>query len=295
MSKTLAVVTFSITLFAAPALAGNAVSSANFKLDTFAGSVDGSHAESTAASFTTPISENFGLQIDGVYGQLGDDDIKGGGLHLFWRDSTIGLLGLTASQVELDDYAVERAGFEGEYYRSNWTLAATAGQQGGDVENDGYGALNASYYLTDNLALSVGGSKSGQDDRWGLGIEYQTPVDGLTIYVNATEGNNSFDMTVAGLRYHFGASKSLKRRHREDDPLNGLFMAATDSMSSIAEARAEHECPEPLVAILGPLNPDLFFAVDAALGFGSSIAIVDPTCSKDFSGTDFPAYLIPGR
>ena len=36
-------------------------------------------------------------------------------------------------------------------------------------------------------------------------------------------GENDFDQTIVGLRYYFGAEKSLKRRFREDDPRSTLL------------------------------------------------------------------------
>jgi hypothetical protein len=41
-----------------------------------------------------------------------------------------------------------------------------------------------------------------------------------------------------GLRYYFGADKSLVKRHREDDPRNNVVGGALQALGSIVEAAA---------------------------------------------------------
>ena len=221
-----------ILAFSSGALA-DAVSDTNGKFELFGGSVDGTHTENASASIALPLSEKYGFQADILSGQIGKEDINGFGLHLFMRDPSKYLFGVTASYAEQGDTSLERVGFEGEFYTSNFTFAATTGYQGGDVGSDSYTTADVHYYINDNLVVTAGGSIADKDDRWGISIEGQTSVSGLSVYAASYSGNYAFDSTTVGVRYYWGAKKSLKLRHREDDPANTLFNTISGSSNTI--------------------------------------------------------------
>ena len=57
------------------------------------------------------------------------------------------------------------------------------------------------------------------DDSLILGeLEYQTPIDGLTFFAEFADGENDYGHALFGVQFYLGKSKSLIRRHREDDP-----------------------------------------------------------------------------
>lgn len=236
----------SLVISGAAVAAGPAVSDFNGKVEGFAGSVDGNHLEGGAASFTMPLSDSLGLQLDAVHGQrgvdaAGTDELKGVGAHLFTRDPESYLLGAIAYYGEVGDISIQGYGVEGEAYVGDFTVFANAGHLLGDVDDDGFGQIGVNYYPIDDLALTVQGQKNAEFDRWGVAAEYQTPVSGLSLFAEANEGNNRFDSALAGVRYYFSGQKSLKARHREDDPGNTVSNILTGTPGATPPAPVSEE------------------------------------------------------
>jgi len=234
--KVLCCIAFVTALLLTPAMANEAVSTINFKTEALYGNIEGRAARSLAASATFPVEmdylmQNYGIQIDGLAGEIHPDEIRGTGLHAFWRDSTMGLAGLTASYVEVDRMAANRIGVEGEYYLDDrLTLYGSIGHQDGDVDNSGYGGLKAQYYVQEDLALSASANTSDGFERYAIGAEYQTPVNGLTCFASIGTGEDSYEFAFFGICYYFGGEdKTLIRRHRWDDPPNDLMGSILDT------------------------------------------------------------------
>lgn len=267
-----------------------AVSGLNFKIGIAGGLQDGGvffDDEATdrdssqtfvgTASVTTPILHSFGFQLDGLLGYINRDDdvsgINGGGSsdevdgefvygvggHLFWRDPMKGLVGLTASYVELqgdDDsfdnalqqefapgLSITRVGAEGELYLEQFTVAAGAGYQfinftgdfepypESDFEEDGlYAQLDLSWYATDNLVLSIGAATDPNADILGTaGVEWAPAIEsfnGLSLFADGIVGEDDYVSASLGVRFYFGEGTTLKTRHRFDDPVDNLPGAA---------------------------------------------------------------------
>ena len=215
-------------MFITSASSSDAVSRFNGKIDTFYGNVDGKEAKMAAGSVTMPLSSQFGLQLDAVGGTVGSNHLDGYGGHLFWRDADVGLFGLTGSRAEYRSNVLERTGVEAEYYLKKFTVAGAHGRQTGDVAHSNYHRLQLTYYPIEELAITLGGSRDIHRDRLNLDLEYQTRFNGLALFANSSRGENGYDHTLAGFRYYFGESKSLQKRHREDDPLNPLIASASN-------------------------------------------------------------------
>jgi hypothetical protein len=214
--------------------AGDAVSELNGKAGISAGNMDGDAGRNLSGSVAVPLGTNFGFQADGFYTDVSDRDFYGIGAHLFWRDSEKGLLGLTAGGIRenniLDSWA---GGFEGEYYLNDFTIFAQAGMMNINyavgplpfIETDEtgcYATAGAGFYPIDNLYLSCSYTHALDNGLVQEEIEWQTPMDGLSLFANLAQGENDYDHALAGIRYYFGKQKSLKLRHREDDPPNIL-------------------------------------------------------------------------
>jgi hypothetical protein len=115
------------------------------------------------------------------------------------------------------------------------TISALGGYQSGgtgntlQIRSGGYGELNLKYYLTENLALS-GGAANYAGTWMGQGsVEFQPRFEslpGATVFVNGYGGTDNNYRVTAGVRFYFGSSKSLMRRHREDDPASNMFKSA---------------------------------------------------------------------
>ena len=210
--------------------ANDAVSATNFKTEGLYGNIDGETAKGFAASATLPVANDSGIQFDGLIGEINPDDIHGIGLHAFWRESNIGLFGLTASNAEVDQTSANRIGIEGEYYLSRFTLSGCVGHQNGDIDDSAYAGLKAGYYVLDDLMLSASANTSDGFQRCALGAEYQTPVEGLTCFASIATGEDDYDHAFFGLRFYFGGgNKTLIKRHREDDPANDLLESIIDT------------------------------------------------------------------
>ena len=241
-----------------------AVSAANAKASLRSGSIDGDSHNLVDFSGAFPLGGPIGLQLDGLTGSVDGESVVGYGGQVFWRQPQSALIGIVASNVELTDIKVQRTGLLAELYFKRISLDGQAGKQGGDVEDASYSKLGLTLYASDNLALRLDGSKVDDDSLGGLSIEYQTPLSGLVLFARGESGSDSADTASAGLRYYFGPDKSLKRRHREDDPRNPLYTMLTGAYPAILEARRQQAIEDVGNALddLLDLLPDLGLDLD---------------------------------
>jgi hypothetical protein len=54
-------------------------------------------------------------------------------------------------------------------------------------------------------------------------------MSGLTVFFDGAVHDDENYRALGGVRYYFGESKSLIRRHREDDPRNNLIRSFANS------------------------------------------------------------------
>lgn len=230
---------------------GPAVSQPNGKLSVFGGVRDRQVVRPDSkgglmGSWTMPLGHEYGVQLDGLIGRR-DGALKGGaGVHLFWRDPGRGALGITGSWVGWDADRQQggytdmfRVGGAGELYSDRLTLAGQVGAQLSDnIDNGFYGRADLKWYPTPNLAFKLGGEWNKLVRGFGrLGLEYQPGIaamPGLALFADAAAGDNGYYKVFVGLRVYFGSVKSLKDRHRRDDPENTLAASA----AQLGRARA---------------------------------------------------------
>ncbi len=226
-----------LSMAAHAATDSKAVSASNGKMELFGGRIDGEGSINLSGSYSFPLSTYLGVQFDGLYGQLDGRGVYGAGGHFFWRNSDYALLGLTGSYLQHRSADLWRIGGEGELYWNQITLAGQLGNQSGDLGSDGYGRIDARYYLAeDYLMLSAGAGHFDNRTVWGGDAEYLTDLGGLSLFASGGRGGDGFYYALGGIRYYFGAKKSLLRRHREDDPFNPLFSFMSDSIDPIKRA-----------------------------------------------------------
>lgn len=192
-------------------------------------------------SLTAPITHEFGFQADTALGAHDGNPVTGIGGHLFWRDPSTGLVGLTGSYLNIEnsgstpDRSISRFGGEGEYYAGPFTIALASGYQNGSNVADGfYGSATGYYYPDDNLRLGIGATNDPEVKTAGvLSAEYQPDMGmpGMTVFADASAGGRYNQSSAnVGVRYYFGAGdKSLKLRNREDDPITNLPASSIDS------------------------------------------------------------------
>ncbi len=210
---------------------GPAVSALNGKLSSEGGTI-GSNGNTSAiglaeGSITAPLGTSFGIQADVAAGVAYNSFLAGGGLHAFWRDPSIGLFGPIAAMGGGRGSRIGLYGAEGEFYLGHVTLGGTAGYQDavssgtGIVPSGGFYTVHLTFYPIDDLALTAEGrDMAGQYTGHGT-IEYQPDFAAkrvMSFFVDAEAGDSSYYRVTGGVRFYFGADKTLIRRHREDDP-----------------------------------------------------------------------------
>lgn len=224
----LAAAVSSMTIVPASAQTDPAVSEINGKADYSGGLMAGNEGNNFGGSITLPVAHSFGFQVDGLYSHIGDSDFYGGAGHFFWRDPSIGLVGLTGGYVYRTGVDEFQAGVEGEYYLGRITLGCFGGL--GQINyatpvpfidtnpTRFIGRVSADYYPIDNLRAGVSYTTAFEDSLVRGELEYQTPIRGLALTAEAALGDHGYDHLLFGVRYYFGANKSLRDRQRQDDP-----------------------------------------------------------------------------
>lgn len=227
---------------------GPAVSGPNGKIAVIGGVHDEDDVKSDSlvgltGSYTLPLGYNYGVQIDGLAGLVGDDFTGGVGGHLFWRDPTVGLLGVAAGYSFIDrdngvknsDAAIFAA--EGELYLDRFTISALAGVAFGKNTNDDFfGSVELAWYLSDDFVMAGGLTHDGAHDVSGhVEFEFQPGMQGLpglSLFARGEVGGNDFAQVLVGIRYYFGDPKSLIDRHRRDDPTENIAKKAFDAVGA---------------------------------------------------------------
>ncbi|WP_293328548.1 hypothetical protein [Parvibaculum sp.] len=215
---------------------------------------DAMWGETLDGSVTAPLTHDFGFQTDALLGSRQGSNLLGVGEHIFMRDPSTGLVGLTASYLKADVngptgfYGVSRIGGEGELYSGPFTVAMQSGYQAGHhVDNGFYGSLTGYWYADDNLRLGLGAENDPTRDTTGLAdVEYMphlADAPGMALFANAGAGDHDYRAARIGVRFYFGADKSLKDRNREDDPVTNL---PDDSLGGIPAPAPETPTPAPV-------------------------------------------------
>ncbi len=182
------------------------------------------------ASLSVPLSDRFGMQADiAASNSLNGGSLEGGALHLFTRDPSSYLLGVTGGAFWTDDANVQIIGPEVEFYSGPFMLQAYGGYMNANIagvnESKFFGIGDISLYATENLALTVGAKDIADFKTAHAGLEWQfSDTTPITFTLDGKIGDDNYRAVDAGLRIYFGApDKSLMRRHREDDPPNRIF------------------------------------------------------------------------
>jgi hypothetical protein len=221
-----------------------AVDGINGKFDAFGGEANRHGYYGGTGSLSVPVSQQFGVQFDGLAGSYQNAFLGAIGAHAFWRNPSQGLFGLYGSYAHLDRLGgidVGRFGTEGALYVGRATLEGIVGVEFGgsgtatfgrtietiDVKTRFFDRISLGYYVTDDLKVAIGHRYFGGKSSLILSGEYGFAIPGTihmgAAFVEGRLGNGDASSVWAGLRMYVGQkSKSLIRRHREDDPTNIL-------------------------------------------------------------------------
>ena len=208
-------------------IAACAVSGPNGKLEGAGGSYHGEDGTDDgsryhgAVSLSMPLGCDFGLQVDGLAGHLGDESTWSIGGHLFTRDPSTHLFGIYGEYTEIGNNTISRLAAEGELYLDQITLSGIAGVEDSDLtNNDFFGAAQLGFYATDNFQLNLGVANFLDVTAVTFGAEWQPDGSNMSLFAQGAAGDNDHSTVYGGIRIYFGGEqKSLIRRHREDDPL----------------------------------------------------------------------------
>ena len=228
--------------------AGDAVSSLNGKLGFNYGDYDSANGRTLTGSVAVPISTHYGAQFDGLYSRINSVDSYGAGGHLFWRDSSRGLIGLAAAGVDSVSTSTYEGGIEAEYYfrwltPGIYTGYSTLRHQGStpfiDTERTKpFGSVYLGMYPLPDLLIRPNFTCKLNNSYYGVEAEYTVRSSNFALTAEGTRGNHGFQQAQFGLRYYFGGKKSLKARHREDDPVNlipGVVVASQTYQAEYTE------------------------------------------------------------
>ena len=235
-----------------------AVSGLNGKLEADYGAINRSSTRGLAGSITVPVGQSFGAQFDGIYQHGFATNIFGLGTHLFTRDPGTGLLGLAFSGMASNKFTDMIIGGEGEYYFKQFTLGAVAGYDNyntrvptlfpGLATHQSFVAARvyAAIYPIDNLMVRLEYQNRFNHNFYIAHVEWQTPKSGVALFADGGVGDCGYAHLLGGIRIYFGGSKSLKDRHRQDDPsnINSSFIG-TNSGGSTNTASAAPPPPLP--------------------------------------------------
>lgn len=233
-----------------------AVSGINGKLEfgylsvdttTPAGNTD-ADGEFVRGALTVPVGQQFGFQLDAGLTELDGSRFIGIGGHFFWRDPETALIGLYAHHIDLGELNSQtmRVGAELEWYHKKTSLELFAGLDTLESpfgRNDFFaGEAVAAFYPNENLRLSAGVRRTFNKTRGLAGVEFLADTgSGIAPSLFAKAEFGSGDMTIsAGIKLYFGSkTKSLIRRHREDDPQIRLDAAAGSAVNCLNNVETE--------------------------------------------------------
>jgi hypothetical protein len=221
-----------------------AVSAPNGKINVNGGYVNNTTNGSSASlgvngSISMPVGCSFGLQFDAGIQNQWNDTTFGGAVHAFTRDPNSYLAGVTGGYFANNGSNIWAVGPEFELYADRFSFEAWGGlanvNVGGVVSNNAFVLAEIAYYPVDDLRMSLGTTIVGAAKFARAEMEYQ--VSGpISAKLDAKIGDDNFVGINAGLTFYFGGdtSKSLIRRHREDDPRNRMvdFNGVNNSLTN---------------------------------------------------------------
>ena len=246
-----------------------AVSGPNGKLDTNYGAVNRSSTRGVGGAFTVPLGHRYGAQFDALYQHGFSTNMYGIGSHFFARDPSKGLIGIAFSGTTSQKFTDIIVGLESEYYFKQLTLGLVAGYNNYDshvpttfpglATHQSFAAtrIYAAAYPMDNLMIRLEHQNRFNHNFYIATVEYQTPVKGLAIFATGGVGENNYAHLMGGVRLYFGGDKSLKDRHRRDDPdsINATFIGTNSGCSTTTAPDAPAPAPAPAPAAPPPPPP----------------------------------------
>jgi hypothetical protein len=238
-----------------------AVSQLNGKLSAAGGYIEDGPFEGErtlgVGSLSFPLGCLIGAQIDVGGGTLDGDGWFGAGAHLFLRDPEQYLIGVHGQYIDLDGEDVFRIGPEFEFYADMFTISGWAAFESEDFNNfntdDFIAVLEGGLYITDNFRLNLGYRHFLDVDAGAAGFEFQPEAFPVSFFADGMVGSDDFAQILGGIRIYFGGDdKSLKARHREDDPPDYFNLLRHESEAVAVAPPPPTDAPKDSMMV-GPL------------------------------------------
>ena len=206
-----------------------------------------------AASFSLPLGDMFGLQADFAIKDAFGETLVGGAGHLFMRDPNSHLLGVIGGYTDLGNANAAWGGGEAEFYLDNISLELAAGYMHvnpdfGSSNDELFAFADVAFYPVDNLRLALGASSVADFETAHVTAEYLLYAAPLSLKAELRAGEDDFVSGTVGVSFYFGgddSSKSLIRRHREDDPRNRVLDIFAAGAAFAGLVLTEEEEPDP--------------------------------------------------
>ncbi len=211
-----------------------AVDGYNFKFGVLGGAVDRNVLGTASSvmfvgSVSAPLSfidDSFGIQIDAAIGKYDSEFTSAaGGLHVFWRDPSVGLIGAYGDWAYLNPEHAGRVGAEFAIYDGRWSLDVMAGLAiGQHVETNFVDEVDLSFYFDDNTRGSIGHRWISRGHVANVSFEHmisEGQYSGWSIFGEAEIGEDDYAAGWGGIRYSFGTGSwsTLIERDRTGDPI----------------------------------------------------------------------------
>ncbi len=265
--------------------ADDAVSAFNGKLGYSVGSLDSETGKNIIGSLSLPISDRFGLQLDGLYTDVSDRDFYGLGGQWFWREHSQGLFGITAAGIYQEELASYIISLKTEYYLNRFTFALDTGISNIDyddpvpfIDTDETGFSSSTLitvYPFKNVAITGSYSYAFDNQLYTVSLEYQLGSSGWSIFGESANGDNDYNQGLIGARFYFGKRKDLQERHRQDNPINMLKRV----LSGIGTYGAEFNNRARDYVRIRNIDP----SSRSSFGISRSWAIADPEARLQWS------------
>lgn len=218
---------FAVALAAPGAMAEEnlpAVNALNFSVIVAAGVDDTDSRYLAGGKATFPIGHRFGAQVEAG---IANDQYYGIGGHIFWRDPTLGLIGLVGTFETEDDVDLVRGAVEAEAYLGQFTIGGTVGVEQLEDDTAAFGIIVGTFYPDESLALRAAGEFRQNVELARLSAEWQ-PLPGelneASIFAEAEYNSAGTGQLLAGIRIHLGEGDfSLQDRERGEDPPFAIF------------------------------------------------------------------------
>lgn len=213
-----------------------AVDGLNFKASALTGVVGGYANHMVVLSGATPIPyfNQFGAQVDVAVGNYRSDyNSAAAGLHLFWRDPSVGMLGIYGDWGYVNPEHAGRVGVEASIYNDRWTLDVFAGKQFGQhVFTKFVDEIDLAYYFTDNLRGSIGHRLTSRGHVGNVSFEYMPEnLVGWSVFGEAEAGEDEYYGAWIGVRYSFGTGGANTLIER--DRASGLKVRVPRNIASV--------------------------------------------------------------